>query len=155
AVHADRRERYEEVRRAAARSLAGLASGELDPGDPRVQHTVGLQAARLRRLLAEHDDVPTPLGHGLRACAVLAERRGVAVDVASVGTLPPIPLPVRRGLTEAPLRVLSGSRTQARISIAAADGEVVVAVVGDIDNDLVDVESSADGHPPDVTVTNF
>ena len=41
-----------------------LAAGTADPGDPQVRIRCALQAARLRRLLAEGDEVPGSLVYG-------------------------------------------------------------------------------------------
>ena len=113
--------------------LAGLAGGELDPADERVQHRCSVEASRLRRLIAEHDDAPSPLVHELRACADMAERRDVAVTLETAGTLPVVPVQVRRALTEAPIHLLAAARTQARVTVlyGADDGEVEVSVVAD------------------------
>jgi hypothetical protein len=135
AVHEARRRRYQDVQAAARDFLAGLASGRLDPADYAVRRRSAMHAARLRRLLAEHDDVPDPLVHELRACADVAERRGVSVDLEAVGRLPPVPVQVRRALAEAPIRVLTAARTRARITVAGTAGEVAVGVVADADLD--------------------
>ena len=134
-VHADRARRYREIGKAVRHLLAGLARGELDPADPDVQRQASIGAARLRRLIAEHDDAPDPLVHELRACADMAERRDVAVTLETAGTVPDLPLRVRRALTEAPMHLLAAARTHARVTvISAADtGEVEVSVVADGD----------------------
>lgn len=130
AVHADRRARYDVVRRGTAAVLSELADGA-DPTDPALQHRCAVEAARLRRLLAETDDVPDPLLHELRASADLASRNGVAVTLATVGEVPELPLEVRRALCDAPLQVLTAARTTARVAVVAGEGEVVVSVVAD------------------------
>jgi hypothetical protein len=151
-VHADRVHRYREMGRAVRQFLAGLASGELDPTEPAVQRRSAIEAARLRRLIAEHDDTPNPLVHELRACADMAERRDVAVTLETAGPVPDLPLPVRRALIEAPMCVLATARTQARVTVistgfgevgsgevgfgGAGFGEVEVSVVADGEGDL-------------------
>jgi hypothetical protein len=130
-LHACRQERYELVRASVAPLLAGLAAGDLDPGTHRVQHDCAVAASRLRRLFAESDDVPDPLLHELRACADIADRRGVLVDLQVLGTLPVLATALRRALVEAPLRALAGARREARITVVARADEVAVSVVAD------------------------
>ena len=84
-VHADRQRRYREIGQAVRELLSDLAAGRLDTADPQVQRRCAVEAARLRRLIAEHDDTPDPLIHELRACADVAERRGVAVSLHTAG----------------------------------------------------------------------
>lgn len=130
-LHASRQERYRTVRRSLAPLLAGLASGELDPADRRVQHRCAVEACRLRRLFAESDDVPDPLLHELRACADLSDRRDVLVDLQVMGRLPALDLAVRRALLEAPLHALAGAEWQARVTVVGRSGEVAVSVLAD------------------------
>ncbi|GIJ57708.1 hypothetical protein [Virgisporangium aurantiacum] len=143
-AHRERRRRYHDTARAAMELIAGLASGTLDPSSAALRRRAGLEAARLRRLLAEHDDVPDPLLHELRAAADLATRRGVAVDFVSVGTMPDLPPSVRRDLGEVPLRLLAMTANDARVTVAATPEEVSVGVVVELDSDAeVDVDGAA------------
>jgi hypothetical protein len=146
AVQADRERRYREIGDAVRELLAGLAGGALSPDDPAVQRRCAVEASRLRRLIAEHDDVPSPLVHELRACADVAERRDVAVALEIAGTLPPLPRQVRRALTEAPMHVLAGARSHARVTVfaGAEPREVEVSVVAD----------AVDGFDPDLSDIN-
>ncbi|WP_157518547.1 hypothetical protein [Herbidospora mongoliensis] len=129
-VHADRLARYAEVRSAVAPVLNLLAEGA-DPADPDVRHESAVGAARLRRLIAETDDAPDPLLHTLRACAFDVERRGVVVLFLTAGTVPPLPLDVRRALTEAPIEGMARARRQARVTLVATPREVIVSVLTD------------------------
>jgi hypothetical protein len=90
-----------------------------------------VEASRLRRLLAETDDVPDPLLHELRACADIADRRGVLVDLHVVGRLPELDPPTRRALTEAPLHALAGADRQARVTVVGRADGVAVSVLVD------------------------
>lgn len=125
-----RAERLQTLRRATAPILAELAAGA-DPADPGLRHRCAVGAARLRRLIAETDDTPEPLLHEIRACADVAERRGVLVTLTSVGVLPVPPVAVRRALTEAPIEVLSGARTYARVTVVGSGAGVVLSVIAD------------------------
>jgi hypothetical protein len=145
-AQAARRERLQRVRRTAGAALADLADGRADPADPAVRERCGYEAARLRRLIAEADDVPDPLLHELRACADGAERAGMPVDLICVGQLPPLPVAVRRRLAEPMVRPLSTARSPVRITVAASEDEVAVSVVtrdadtgGAVPADLADV----------------
>nr|MDT0660055.1 hypothetical protein [Micromonospora sp. DSM 115978] len=111
-----RAERFQTLRRSTAPILAELAAGA-DPAEPGLRHRCAVGAARLRRLIAETDDTPEPLLHEIRACADVAERRGVMVTLHAVGVLPVPPVAVRRALTEAPIEVLSGAQTYARVTV--------------------------------------
>ncbi|MDO3702120.1 hypothetical protein Q3W71_10570 [Micromonospora sp. C28SCA-DRY-2] len=125
----DRRERLALVSGTAEKVLAELADGRADPADPDVQRRCVLAAARLRRLIAESDDVPDPLLHELRAAADLAERSGLPIDLVTIGTPPPLPVEVRRRLVDPPTAALAGARDWARLTVVAGPDEVVVSLV--------------------------
>lgn len=130
AMHQVRRERYESLQCRVEPLLDGLASGSLDPGSAEVQRSCAIEAARLRRLFAESDDVPDPLLHELRACASAAECRGVLVELATVGPLPELSLEARRTLTEPAIEALASTSAWARVTVFAGPDEVVVSAVG-------------------------
>ncbi|MET0134604.1 MAG: ATP-binding protein, partial [Kibdelosporangium sp.] len=69
-LHDDRKDRYASLADTTAPLLAGLASGDLDPGDQAVRRRCSLDAAKMRRLFA--DGTPDPLLHELQACIELA-----------------------------------------------------------------------------------
>lgn len=144
-LHADRQGRYRELATTAGPLLDGLATGRLDPGERGVRRACAVEAARLRRLLAESDDVVDPLAHELRACADVAERRGIAVDLAVSGRPGRLPKPVRRALTDPILPVLAGVLSWARITVTAVGDDVAVSVVGDAAADLVLPSDSSRG----------
>lgn len=131
ALHDDRRTRYETLRARVAPLLDGLADGSLDPDSAEVQRQCAIEAARLRRLFAESDDVPDPLLHEIRACAGAAERRGVLVELATAGRLPALPLDARRALTEPAIEALASSSGWARITVYGGPDGVIVSAVGD------------------------
>lgn len=149
AARQDRHARYREVRRQVGGLLGELASGRADPADPVLQRRCAVAAAGLRRLIAEADDVPDPLLHELRACADLAGRAGVPVDLVAVGSLPQLPRQVRRQLTGPLLRPLATVRGSARITVTGGPDEVAVSVVA-TDGELAE---SAGADHPDVTYT--
>lgn len=130
-VHAERRRRYEYLRSRVEPLLRGLAERQLDPGDTVVRHRAAVEAARLRRLFVETDGTPHPLLHELRACADVAERRGVRVTLLSYGDLPDLPTSARRELAEGALLVLATAATQARVTVVTTPEDVVVSVVAD------------------------
>ncbi len=111
--------------------VAELAAGTADPGDAQVRLRCAVQAARLRRLLAEGDEVAGPLVHELHASADVAERRGVAVEIETAGPLPPVPGPARRVITDAAIAVLTAARSRARITLAAVAAGIAVSYVAD------------------------
>lgn len=130
-VHAERRRRYEYLRSRVEPLLRGLSERRLDPGDTVVRRRAAVEAARLRRLFAETDDTPHPLLHELRACADVAERRGVSITLMSYGDLPDLPSSVRRELADGTLLVLASAATQARVTVVTTPEDVVVSVVAD------------------------
>ncbi|MEU4568267.1 hypothetical protein [Micromonospora sp. NPDC023956] len=158
AAHAqrDRRDRLALVDAAAGEILADLAAGRADPADPLVQRRCALAAARLRRLIAESDDVPDPLLHELRASADLAERRGVAVDLITLGTPPPLPVEIRRRLVDPLTTALAQADDRARLTVLASPDAVEISLVtpdrGTLEevasppgNDPVEYEQERDG----------
>jgi hypothetical protein len=151
-LHVSRQDRYQLVRGSVAPLLAGLAGGELDPGAAAVQQRCAVAASRLRRLFAESDDVPDPLIHELRACADIADRRGVLIDLQVLGRLPALDTAVRRALLEAPLQALAEARREARVTVVGREGEVAVSVFADRPEqappDLPDARRMAGGGDP-------
>lgn len=131
AVHADRQARHRTVQERNEPLLEGLADGSLHADDPGIRQRCAVQAARLRRMFAESDDVPNRLLHELHACADIADRRGVEVDWATAGTVPQIPEAARRELTEAAIAVLATTLTRARVTVIADQAGVAVSLFCD------------------------
>ncbi|MDM4720436.1 hypothetical protein QTQ03_12945 [Micromonospora sp. WMMA1363] len=125
----ERRKRLALAGATAGEVLAELADGRADPADPDVQRRCVLAAARLRRLIAESDDVPDPLLHELRASADLAERNGLPIDLVTIGAPPPLPVETRRQLADPLTATLTGARDWARLTVVAEPDEVVVSLV--------------------------
>ncbi|MBN6034195.1 hypothetical protein [Amycolatopsis sp. 195334CR] len=132
-AHAARVQRHEFLQRTAAVVLAGLADGTSDPADPAVQRRCAIEAARLRRLFLEADEVPDPLLHEVRACLEVAEARGVPVRMSVSGEVPPVPVECRRDLVEPLVEVLGSAHTHARVTIVGSAGQVQLSVVADAD----------------------
>jgi hypothetical protein len=134
-VHAARLARWQALQASAVPLLWELASGAADPDDEQVRQRCAVEAARLRRLMAESDDVATPLRHELHAAAVMAERRGVAVDIEVAGVLPDVPADVRRVITDTAITVLTATGSRARVTLTSLDGPpgtgITVSLVAD------------------------
>ncbi|HKS99343.1 MAG TPA: hypothetical protein VJT31_07420 [Rugosimonospora sp.] len=130
-LHDDRVERYAALAVTALPLLAGLGSGELDPGDESVRRSCAIEAARMRRLFADTDPVPDPLVQHIRACVELAERRGVRVVFAECGPHRAVPRPVRLALTEAAAVALATARERVRVTLVRTADAVAVSVVSD------------------------
>jgi hypothetical protein len=130
-IQAARHARWLALQESAAPLVAELAAGTADPGDPQVRIRCAVQAARLRRLLAESDEVPGSLVHELHASADVAERRGVAVEIEAAGPLPQVPGPARRVITDAAIAILTAARSQARITLATVAAGIAVSFVAD------------------------
>jgi hypothetical protein len=130
-IQAARHARWLALQESAVPLVAELAAGTADPGDPQVRVRSAVQAARLRRLLAEGDEVPGSLVHELHASADVAERRGVAVEIETAGSLPQVPAPARRVITDAAIAILTAARSQARITLATVTAGIAVSFVAD------------------------
>ncbi|HSZ46144.1 MAG TPA: hypothetical protein VK823_12450 [Streptosporangiaceae bacterium] len=130
-IRAARQARWLTLQESAAPLIAELAAGTADPGDALVRNRCAVQAARLRRLLAEGDEVPGSLVHELHASADVAERRGVSVEIETAGSLPQLPVPARRVITDAAIAILTAARSQARITLAAVTAGIAVSFVAD------------------------
>jgi hypothetical protein len=130
-IAAARQARWQALQESAAPLVAELARGTADPGDPRVRVMAAVQAARLRRLLAEGDEVAGSLVHELHASADVAERRGVAVEIETAGPLPAVPGPARRVITDAAIAILTAARSRTRITLATVAAGIAVSFVAD------------------------
>ncbi|MEV0678784.1 hypothetical protein AB0I60_19930 [Actinosynnema sp. NPDC050436] len=124
--------------------LADLADGVLDPRAEDTRRRCAFAATQLRRLFAEHDEVPDPLVHEVAACVDVAERRGLAVSLAVSGSAVPVPTDVRRELTGPVASALSAARERARVSLLRADGEVRLAVIADAEAEVGAVSGRVD-----------
>lgn len=130
-VRAARYSRWLALHETAEPLLADLAAGTTDPGDPGVRRSCAVQAAGLRRLFAESDDSPDSLIHELHACADVAERRGVAVDIETAAAVPLVPADARRALTDMAIAVLMTADRRARITVTGAGGGLIVSLISD------------------------
>jgi hypothetical protein len=130
-IQAARHARWLALQESTAPLVAELAAGTADPGDPQLRVRCAIQAARLRRLMAEGDELPGSLVHELHASADVAELRGVAVEIETAGTLPPVPAPARRVITDAAITILTAARSQARITLATVAAGIAVSFVAD------------------------
>jgi signal transduction histidine kinase len=131
-IHRDRTARYAALADTTAPLLARLASGAADPADPAFRRACAMEAARVRRLLAEDASVPDPLSHELRACVELAERNGITVQFAERGTRTgDMPTAVRRALADPVLAALATAASTARVTVVGDGAAVTVSVVTD------------------------
>jgi hypothetical protein len=130
-IRGARRARWLELRATAEPLLRGLATGTADPRDPAIQRACAVEAARLRRLLAEGDDAPDPLIHELHACADVAQRRGVAVDIETAAVIPAVPPEGRRAITDLAIAVLVNAISQVRVTVTGTVNGVIVSLVSD------------------------
>ncbi|QFU89897.1 hypothetical protein [Amycolatopsis sp. YIM 10] len=126
-LHRDRRERFTDLATRTVPLLARLAAGT--PVAERAPYA--MEAARLRRLFAENDDVADPLLHELRACAEVAEHNGVRVFLDTWGERPGLPVDVRRALTEPVMACLTASVAESRVTVLGTPESVTVSVVTD------------------------
>jgi len=130
-VALDRTHRSQAIEATVGPLLQALANGSADPQDPLVRTAARIESARLRRLFAEVDETDEPLLHEVRASMETVERIGVAVTLETRGPIPPLPIPLRRALLEAPMSTLASAATIARVVIIADPQAVSVSVVTD------------------------
>ena len=129
-IRAARQARWLALQERTVPLVAELAAGA-DPGDEQLRVRCAVQAARLRRLMAEGDELPGSLVHELHASADVAALRGVAVEIETAGTLPQVPGPARRVITDAAIAILTAARSQARITLATVTAGIAVSFVVD------------------------
>ena len=84
-LHDDRDERYARLRDSVLPLLRGMHDGSLSPADPEVQRRAAVEAARLRRLFAEENDVVDLLAAELGSLVDIVEQRGVEVQFSATG----------------------------------------------------------------------
>ena len=143
-IRAARHARWLALQGNAVPLVAELAAGTADPGDPEVRIRCAVQAARLRRLLAEGDEVPGSLVHELHASADIAERRGVAVVIETAGPLPQVSGPARRVITDTAIAILTAARSRTRITLAAVTAGIAVSFVADT-GAIVELPAAGEG----------
>ncbi|WP_067184965.1 hypothetical protein [Microtetraspora niveoalba] len=130
-MHGDHRQRYVALLSTTIPLLAGLGYGSLDPSDPETRRRCAQEAARMRRLFAEGDNVSDRLAHELRAVIEVAERNGVAVRFAARGEPRYVPKEVRRDLIDPVSAVLAAAVSTARVTVVRTPERVRVSAVGD------------------------
>lgn len=130
-THQDHRERYAVLRETTVPLLTNLASGSLDPASSDVRRRCALEAARLRRLIAEDEDQVDPLLHELRCCVDLVQRGGIPVDLVVRGQPQHLDKGVRGAMIEPVIAVLTQVRDHARVTVLRTQEEVRVSVLGD------------------------
>ncbi|ALG07546.1 hypothetical protein [Kibdelosporangium phytohabitans] len=132
-VQSDRKARYAGLAETTVPLLSDLATGRADLTDERTRARYAVEAARMRRLFAETDEVPDPLVHELKACVDVAERRGIAVHLDTWGEHPPPPVEIRRRLIEPVMRTLATAATEpgtsARVTVLGSGNAVTVSIV--------------------------
>jgi hypothetical protein len=143
-IRTARRARWLTLQESAVPLIAELAAGTADPGDAQLRIRCAVQAARLRRLLAEGDEVPGSLVHELHASADVAERRGIVVEIETAGVLPQVPGPARRVITDAAIAILTAARSRTRITLATVAAGIAVSFVADT-GAIVGLPAAGDG----------
>ncbi|MEU3550018.1 hypothetical protein [Streptomyces longwoodensis] len=122
---------YAQLALTAGPLLRGLADGSLDGNDPKVQRACWIEAARMRRLFAESDDVPNQLVHELTQFVDTAGRRDVKAEIAVYGQPVDPPDDIRELLGSNCLPVLAQSRSWAQITVVFTPDFISVQALGD------------------------
>ncbi|MFC6018180.1 hypothetical protein ACFP2T_18465 [Plantactinospora solaniradicis] len=132
----DRVRRYLAVRPATEALLVGLADGTLLPDRPDVREMCAMEAATLRRLCLEGNDVLHPLLRDLHEFAGNARQAGLRVELQTTGEVGEVPDAVRAALVGL-----------ARLGSARARGVVRVTVLATTSD--LRLGGTADGPLPD------
>lgn len=111
--------------------LTGLADGSLTPSDANVRSRCALEAARLRRMFAEYDEVPDQLVHELLAIIDIVERNGVTVQLAVRGQAVELPKGVRRALIDSVSSVFVAATSTVRATIIRTPRKVRLSVIAE------------------------
>lgn len=123
-----RARRYADLRVTTLPLLAGFAAGELDPRDPTVRRLCAVEAARMRRLFGESEDVEDRLAHDLGAIIDVAERHGASVHLSVRGSPVEVPAPVRRDLLAPISEALVTAGSDARVTVLHSPDTVRVSI---------------------------
>lgn len=135
--HRDHRKRYAALMGTAGPLLAGLADESLDPSEGDTRRRCAVEAAKMRRLFAESDDVSDRLVHELGAGIDVAERNGVTVRFAVRGAPQELPTRVRCELVEPASAALAAAVSDARATVVRSPEQVRVSVLSDAPADLL------------------
>ncbi|MFD6101170.1 ATP-binding protein [Nocardia salmonicida] len=122
--------------------LRGIADGALSPESPDVQLGAQTEYSRLRRLFARVDSMDHQLFADIRDAVDDAEARGVKVVIDASPDLPELPGEGRAIVSGAIRIMLAGSRSRARLTVVAEDGDITVSLV-------CDAEATAGDHHAD------
>lgn len=133
ALDADRRRRVELVRAAIGPLLRQLATGSPVEPHEQLHHRCLVAAARVRRLLAESQAGEDPLVQELGAGLDELQRHGLIVDLAvRGGSAAPMPVELRRRMTDPLLEVVAGAGSRARVTLTRTERDVRLAVTADV-----------------------
>jgi hypothetical protein len=121
--------RYGELYETTVPLLVGLADGGLDPRAATVRHRCAVEAARIRRLCGEIDDVPDRLVHDLGSAIDVAERHGTAVQLLVRGAPAGLPDAARRDMLAVVVPLLLVAASPVRVAVLRAPGGVRISVV--------------------------
>jgi hypothetical protein len=115
----DHLRRYLAVRPTTELLLVGLAEGALLPDRPEVREMCAMEAATLRRLCHEGNDVLHPLLWELHDCADRAREQGVRVELRIAGEVGEIPDDVKDALVALPRLASTRARALMRLTVLA------------------------------------
>ncbi|WP_280215100.1 sensor histidine kinase [Nocardia cyriacigeorgica] len=150
----DHRARHRQLSLTLVPLLHRLAA-EPDPAaDPALRAACVIESARLRRMFGGHDETGHPLVEELRPAIDAAERRGVAVALHVSGDLPALTPAERTRLLSAPVMLLAGAVTRARVVFTGPTGDQAFATISIVCDCDATTRSAAETIAPDSDTTS-
>ncbi|MFC8529813.1 sensor histidine kinase [Nocardia sp. NPDC057227] len=120
ALHHDNLVRLRQLSSELVPLLTGLLHTDDPAGNPAVRAKCLIESARLRRMFDPVEVSAHPLIDELTVAISAAERRGVVVKRSVIGAVPLLSAPARSSVLAAPMILLEGARTRARVVLIGA-----------------------------------
>ncbi|MFD6101163.1 sensor histidine kinase [Nocardia salmonicida] len=123
ALHQDNLARVQQLSSQLVPLLTRLLHTDDPARDPATRAQCLIESARLRRMFDPVEFCAHPLIDELDAAISAAEHRGVTVTRVIIGDLPELTTPQRSRILTAPMILLGGARTRARVVVTGLAGQ--------------------------------
>lgn len=148
ALHHDNLRRARQLSSELVPLLTRLLSADSPARDPALRAECLIESARLRRMFDPIEFAGNPLVEELTAAISAAEQRGVSVDRLVVGDIPDLDASQRSRILTAPLILLEGARTRARVVVTGNTGHTDLPTVSITVDCSVDTGTAAQAVTP-------